>query len=102
MDTTQNIGNLYNMETKVIPKPLHKEPIEPSPRVLGSLIKLVEQEVEQEGGTIDSYQELADRLNGRFNIKEITPDDLVRFYTPYLYEQEAKYYKYWYDRVEEY
>ena len=76
--------------SEVIPKPLHKEPIEPTPRVLGSLIKLVEQEVEQEGGTIDSYQELADRLNGRFNIKKITEDDLVKFYTPYICEQEAK------------
>ena len=91
------------MKTKVIPKPLHKEPIEPTPRVLGSLIKLVEQEIEQEGGTIDSYQELADRLNGRFNIKEITEDDLVKFYTPYLCEQEAKlqYERYGYSKIEE-
>ena len=87
--------------SEVIPKPLHKEPIEPTPRVLGSLIRLIQEEVEKEGGTIDSYQELADRLNSRFNIKTITQDDLVRFYTPYLCEQEANYYKYWYDKVEE-
>lgn len=90
------------METKVIPKPLHKEPIEPSPRVLGSLIKLIEQEVEQEGGTIDSYKELADRLNARFDIKEVTEDDLVTFYMPYICEQEAKHAEwYGYSKTEE-
>ena len=91
------------MKTKVIPKPLHKEPIEPTPRVLGSLIKLVEQEIEQEGGTIDSYQELADRLNGRFNIKEITEEDLIHFYTPYicLKEAELQYTQYGYNKIEE-
>ena len=82
------------METKVMPKPLHKEPIEPSLRVLGSLIKLIEQEVEQEGGTIDSYKELANRLNSRFNIKEITEEELLTFfYTPTWCAEEAKLYE---------
>ena len=87
------------METKVILKPLHKEPIEPNARILGSLIKEIEREVEYEGGTIDSYEELVGRINSRFNVN-VDVDLLIKFYTPYICEQEAKYYEWWYEKTE--
>lgn len=71
------------METKVIPKPFHKEPIEPSPRVLGSLIKLIEQEV----NSWDSYEELAALINSRFNV-EINVDTLIQFYQVDICQKE--------------
>lgn len=73
------------METKVIPKPLHKEPIEPSPRVLGSLIKLIEQEVD----SWSSYEELVELINSRFNVN-ITVDTLIRFYQVDICEKESE------------
>jgi hypothetical protein len=71
------------METKVMPKPLHKEPIEPSPRILGSLIKLVEQEVD----SWNSYEELVELINSRFNV-EITVDTLIQFYQVDICQKE--------------
>lgn len=71
---------------KVIPKPLHKEPIEPSPRVLGSLIKLIEQEVD----TWSSYEELVELINSRFNV-EINIDTLIQFYQVDICQKENDY-----------
>ena len=70
------------METKVIPKPLHKEPIEPSPRILGSLIKLVE-----ETESWSSYEELVELINSRFNVK-INVDILIKFYQVDICQKE--------------
>jgi hypothetical protein len=87
------------METKVIPKPLHKEPIEPSPRVLGSLINLIYSEVD----TVNSYSELAELINQRFNVK-VDEDMIVTFYGGYLQEVDATliYSKYGYCKNEDY
>jgi len=74
------------METKVIPKPLHKEPIEPSPRVLGSLIKLIEEEV----NSWNSYEELVELINSRFNVK-INVDTLIKFYQVDICQKENEY-----------
>ena len=86
------------METKVIPKPLHKEPVEPTPRVLGSLIKLVEQEID----SWNSYEELVELINSRFNV-EITVDTLIQFYQVDICEKENKhlYELYGYCKTEE-
>ena len=89
---------MSNMETKVIPKPLHKEPIEPSPRVLGSLINLIYSEVD----TINSYSELVELINARFNV-QVTEDLIVTYFGGYLQEQDAHliYSKYGYCKTEE-
>ena len=82
---------------KVIPKPLHKEPIEPSPRILGSLINLIYSEVD----TINSYSELAELISSRFNVK-VDEDMIVTYYGGYLQEQDNLliYSKYGYSKME--
>jgi len=64
---------------------LHKSSVKPSMRMLGDLIKLVEQEV----GVINSYSELAELINGRFNV-EITEEDIYKYNLPQISEQESE------------
>jgi len=86
------------METKVISKPLHKEPIEPSPRVLGSLINLIYSEVD----TINSLEELVELINQRFNVK-VDQEMIVTYCGSYLQETDnfLIYSKYGYSKTEE-
>lgn len=86
------------METIIKTKPLHKEPIEPSPRVLGSLISLIYSEVD----TINSYSELAELINTRFNVK-VDENMIITYYGGYLQEQDnfLIYSKYGYCKTEE-
>ena len=59
----------------------------PLPEVLGTMIKALEEEVV----SFDSYAEMANAINSRFNLS-VTEDDIIRYYTPYICEQEAKHY----------
>jgi hypothetical protein len=66
----------------------------PLPEVLGTMIKALEEEVV----SFDSYAEMANAINSRFNLS-VTEDDIIRYYTPYICEQEAKHYElYGYER----
>ena len=76
------------METKQI-KPLHKDVVKPDMRVLGSLLQLIYKEVEEDGTTITSYDELASRINSRFNV-EVTGDEVYKLHLPMICEEEAK------------
>jgi len=60
----------------------------PLPEVLGTMIKALEQEVV----SFDSYEEMANTINQRFGIA-VTENDIIRYYTPYICEQEAKHYE---------
>lgn len=55
----------------------------PLPEVLGTMIKALEEEVV----SFDSYAEMANAINSRFNLS-VTEDDIIRYYTPYICEQE--------------
>lgn len=66
----------------------------PLPEVLGTMIKALEEEVV----SFDSYEEMANTINQRFRVS-VTEDDIIRYYTPYICEQEAKHYElYGYER----
>lgn len=75
------------METKieVLTKPLYKEPITPSTRVLGSLIELVYKEVE----VINSYAELVELINSRFNV-HVTEDQVINYFKGYIEEEDSR------------
>ena len=62
----------------------------PFPEVLGTMIKALEEEVV----SFDSYEEVANAINQRFGIL-VTEDDIIRYYTPYICEQEAKHYEFY-------
>ena len=55
----------------------------PLPEVLGTMIKALEEEVV----SFDSYEEIANTINQRFRIL-CTVEDIIRYYTPYICEQE--------------
>ena len=66
----------------------------PLPEVLGTMIKALEEEIV----SFDSYEEMANTINQRFGIA-VTENDIIRYYTPYICEQEAKHYElYGYER----
>jgi hypothetical protein len=66
----------------------------PLPEVLGTMIKSLEQEVV----SFDSYEEMANTINSRFNLS-VTEDDIIRYYTPYICIEESKHYElYGYER----
>ena len=66
----------------------------PLPEVLGTMIKALEEEVV----SFDSYEEMANTINSRFNLS-VTENDIIRYYTSYICEQESKYYElYGYER----
>lgn len=60
----------------------------PLPEVLGTMIKALEEEVV----SFDSYEEMANTINQRFGIA-VTEEDIIRYYTPYICMEEAKYYE---------
>lgn len=57
----------------------------PLPEVLGTIIKLLEQEVI----SFDSYSEMANAINKRFNLS-VTEDDLVKYYSASIEIQDAE------------
>lgn len=70
----------------------------PLPEVLGTMIKALEEEVV----SFDSYEEIANTINQRFRVS-VTEDDIIRYYTPYICEQENEhlYTLYGYCKTEE-
>lgn len=62
----------------------------PLPEVLGTMIKALEEEVV----SFDSYEEMANAINQRFGVS-VTEDDIIRYYTPYICEQESKHYEFY-------
>lgn len=56
----------------------------PLPEVLGSLIRVLE----QEGDNTSDLKELATKLTDRFNVT-VTEDDLYLYFTPKICEEEA-------------
>ena len=73
---------------KILTNPSVHTITRPLPEVLGTMIKSLEQEVV----SFDSYAEMANAINSRFNLS-ITEDDIIRYYTPYICEQESKHYE---------
>jgi hypothetical protein len=58
------------------------------------MIKSLEEEVV----SFDSYEEMANTINSRFNLS-VTEDDIIRYYTPYICIEESKHYElYGYER----
>ena len=75
-------------KVKQQPKPSVHTITRPLPEVLGTIIKSLEQEVV----SFDSYAEMANIINNRFNIS-VTEDDIIRYYTPYICMEESKHYE---------
>ena len=73
------------IETKTKVKPSIHTITRPLPEVLGSLIRVLE----QEGDNTSDLKELATKLTDRFNVT-ITEDDLYLYFTPKICEEEAK------------
>jgi len=57
----------------------------PLPEVLGTLIKVLE----EEEGSISDLKELAQKISGRFGVN-CSEDDLVNFYQPRICEIESE------------
>ena len=58
----------------------------PLPEVLGTLIRLIEQE---EKCSIDNLKELSTKINNRFGVN-CSEDDLINFYQPRICELESE------------
>ena len=57
----------------------------PLPEVLGSILKVLEQEVV----SFDSYSEMANTINKRFKLS-VTEDDLIKYYSASIEIQDAE------------
>lgn len=68
----------------------------PLPEVLGTLIKVIEQEED----SIDDLKDLATKISSRFNVT-CTESDLVNFYQPRICEIESEilYKQYGYNKI---